>query len=114
MNLEYFSREEFIMGEENVFDKMDSEFLYKLDDLRDRVGFSLVITSSYRSPEYNEKVGGAPRSMHLKGRAVDVRCRNSSDRAVILYYALQMGFTCGVNKSFIHLDDRVDQKVFLY
>lgn len=32
----------------------------------------LRITSGYRDPEHNKKVGGAPRSYHLFGQAYDV------------------------------------------
>jgi len=33
----------------------------------------LAISSAYRTPAYNRAVGGAPRSQHIYGRALDIR-----------------------------------------
>ena len=40
--------------------------------LREMWGEPLYVTSGYRTPDYNRKVGGRPQSQHLQGRAVDV------------------------------------------
>jgi len=113
-DLKYFTKQEFTMGGENVYHEMDRIFLESLDELRHLVAMPLRITSSYRSPDYNASVGGAKKSMHLHGRAVDIACNNSRDRMVIVQEALGLGLTVGVAKSFIHIDDRDYQIVFTY
>lgn len=49
--------------------------------LQRRFGRSLPVTSAYRSPEHNRKAGGAKRSRHMHGDAVDIDvsgCRSGS------------------------------------
>lgn len=113
-DLKYFSKDEFVMGANNVFDHMNEEFLLKLDNLRHESKKPILITSSYRSPEYNKKVGGSTGSMHLFGRAVDITCPNSTYRAAIMKTALSQGLTVGVMKDALHIDDRDNQIVFHY
>ncbi len=43
-----------------------------LEELRALVGRPLRIVSGYRCPTWNRKVGGAVRSRHLTGEAVDL------------------------------------------
>ena len=50
--------------------------LDKLQALRDRLGKPLIITSAYRSPAHNKKVGGAKNSRHMQGDAFDIRMDN--------------------------------------
>jgi len=38
----------------------------------------LIVTSGYRSPGHNVRVGGVPNSYHVKGMAADVICRDAS------------------------------------
>lgn len=45
-------------------EKMGYEYMKWLDDLRAEANVPMVVTSSYRDPEYNAKVGGAPDSAH--------------------------------------------------
>lgn len=33
----------------------------------------LTILSAYRHPQYNKKIGGAPKSQHCEGRALDIK-----------------------------------------
>lgn len=112
--MKYFNQSEFVMGKENVFNKMDTSLLARIDILRENVGKPLHITSSFRSVDYNKSVGGASKSQHLLGKAVDLSCKNSILRATIVFQALKLGLTVGVAKSFIHIDCRETQIVFSY
>lgn len=49
-----------------------------LDPLREKWGAPIVVTSGYRSVKLNRAVGGASRSQHCKGQAVDIRSVNDS------------------------------------
>jgi len=44
-----------------------------LQALRDAVGQPVVITSGYRTPEYNKAIGGAKHSQHLLCLAADIK-----------------------------------------
>ena len=52
--------------------KMSTEFIHKLDRIRERAGFPFIITSGYRTDSHNAAVGGVSNSSHKKGLAVDI------------------------------------------
>ena len=84
---------------------MNTDFIKKLDKVREIVGFPLVITSGYRGPEYNEKVGGVSNSSHIKGLAADISAITDDMRYEIAQAAISVGITrIGWGQSFIHLD----------
>lgn len=45
-----------------------------LDPLRRLIARPLNVTSGFRTPELNQLIGGAVVSMHLEGKAADVKC----------------------------------------
>jgi hypothetical protein len=55
---------------------IDEQALDKLQKLRDALGKPLILTSAYRSPAHNKRVGGAKNSRHMQGDAFDVRMEN--------------------------------------
>jgi zinc D-Ala-D-Ala carboxypeptidase len=89
---------------------IDHVFVDELDELRHRLGFSLVVTSGYRCPEHNAQISKTGRTgPHTTGRAADLRVDRG--RAYqLLKMALLLGFTgIGVHQKgagrFIHLDN---------
>ena len=86
--------------------QMDSRFLVLMDELRVRCGFPLVVNCAYRSQKYDLLKGRSGNSYHTKGRAMDIRCLDSEERAVILREALILGLSVGVYPRFLHIDDR--------
>ena len=107
MSLEFFTLEEFncrVTGD----NKMEPEFLQKLDRLRGECGFPFVITSGYRHPiehpiEANKEVPGT----HAQGIAADIQVSFGGHRFIIVQKALALGFTgIGIAKTFVHVDTR--------
>lgn len=45
-----------------------------LNFIREKLGKPIYINSAYRTPDVNKQVGGAKRSLHMQGRAADIRC----------------------------------------
>ena len=56
--------------------QINEDALDKLQALRTALGKPLVLTSAYRSPEHNRRVGGAKNSLHMQSIAFDVRMDN--------------------------------------
>lgn len=83
------------------------ETMDKLQRLRSLYGGPIVINSYYRSPWYNEKIGGAPASYHMLGRAVDTPTLNGTleGRMKLCHLATLCGFRgFGLYGSFTHID----------
>lgn len=52
------------------------ELAENLQVLRDHLKVPIHINSGYRTPEYNEKVGGEDQSLHLTAHAGDITARD--------------------------------------
>lgn len=84
---------------------MSADFIHQLDKVRAAVGFPLVVTSGYRTPAHNAKVGGVAGSSHTKGLAVDLRALTDAQKRAIAKAAIAQGITrIGWGRTFIHLD----------
>lgn len=114
LKLKHFSPSEFTMDGAVVFDKMNREFLLKLDHLRSACGFPFEIASSWRSLEKNKAVGGSPSSYHLQGRAVDIICTSNVRRWIIAREAMKLNLSIGIMPNAVHIDDRPASILFHY
>jgi zinc D-Ala-D-Ala carboxypeptidase len=78
--------------------------LDRLDILRSRCDFPLVVLSAFRSPYHNAFVGGAVFSLHLKALAVDLSIVGQ-DKKLMEQIAKEEGFTgFGYYRTFLHID----------
>jgi uncharacterized protein YcbK (DUF882 family) len=58
------------------------ELAKNLQVLRDEVKKPIKITSGYRSPEHNAKVGGVKSSKHITGQAADIKVEGYTPKQV--------------------------------
>ena len=63
-----------------------------LDPVREKLAQPVIVTSAYRPPRLNAKVGGAKNSNHLYGYAADIHTGNgSTDNVKIIKTVLKLG-----------------------
>ncbi len=85
---------------------IEMELIDRLECFRLLIKKPLIIRSGYRTPEWNSKVNGSPKSRHLLGQAADI-AMNSYDKEDIMVLAVHAGFKgIGFYDGFIHLDIR--------
>ena len=82
-----------------------------LQEFRNRVGASVRVHSMYRSPEYNDCVGGKPGSQHKQFRAADISVRTGSPskwRDILRKIRDDGVFKGGIGtyRTFVHVDTR--------
>ncbi len=51
---------------------MDSEFMRRMDLVREEAGVPLYVNSAFRCLKHNKRIGGVSKSWHTRGRAMDV------------------------------------------
>lgn len=84
------------------------------EDIRVAAGnLPLIVNSAYRTPEYNRAVGGAKKSQHVQGRALDIRHgKLSADelytliRQMLRAERLPLLGGVGAYRDFVHIDVR--------
>lgn len=92
--------------------KMQPDFMRKVEALREACGFPFAVSSAYRCPKHNAAVSSSgSNGAHTTGRAIDIQVYGPLAH-MLLSEALTAGFTgIGVSQKgahgsrFIHLDD---------
>ena len=109
--MKYFSLSEFDCKETGE-NKMQPEFLQRLELLRKACGFPFVITSGYRSLKHSAEVRKAKGGTHTQGIAADIKVNSGVERRAIVEAAISLGFGgIGVANDFVHVDTRKSWRV---
>jgi uncharacterized protein YcbK (DUF882 family) len=87
---------------------VDSELINILEDIRAHFNKPVNITSGYRTPEYNAKIGGVKNSQHTKGTAADIKVKGVPARKVQEYLKHKYWDRYGIGSylTFTHIDTR--------
>ena len=105
---EHFTVREFACSDGSDEIRIDPNLVKYLEKIRAHFGKPVRITSGYRSPAYNAKVGGVKNSYHMKGMAADIVIDGAKSKEVA-QYAETIG--CGgigwyEARNFTHIDTR--------
>lgn len=88
------------------------ELARNLEVLRTAINKPITITSGYRSPKYNAKIGGVKDSQHLRGTAADIKVSGMTPKevALVIEGLIESGKMkeggIGVYPTFTHYDHR--------
>lgn len=108
--MKYFEMEEFVCNHcgELPEDGMNPTLLEALDELREVYGAPIYVSSAYRCPLHNARVGGVTNSQHVLGNAADIFVDGEYEPFYQL--VLQMELFDGIGhyplSEFVHVDQR--------
>ena len=88
--------------------KYDMQVVTALEAARLFFNVPISVSSAYRPADYNRKIGGATKSYHVYGKAVDHYCKLSYTLLAKFYevYGLK-GIGCYYDDHFVHIDSRL-------
>lgn len=106
----YFKVKEFRCkdGSDAIF--IDLSLVVLLDQIREHYGRPVSITSGYRTPEHNKKVGGAEHSQHVEGKAADFTVKGVDPKTVYAWLDTWHTGGLGVYEGWTHIDTRAKRR----
>lgn len=104
----HFKVKEFACKDGSPVVFVDEYLVTLLEMLRQTINKPIIITSGYRTPEHNKKVGGAKYSYHMRGCAADIRVNGMTPKDVAKELNKIVPNNCGiiVYDNWIHFDVR--------
>lgn len=109
--LQEFQSGDFAAFPEDVIENL-KELSHNLEALRKHIGRPIIITSGYRSPSHNQRIGGAKKSYHIKGMAADIKVKDMSPKIVynmielLIKYGKMKEGGLGLYSGWVHYDTR--------
>jgi hypothetical protein len=90
--------------------RLSPALIHTLEEIRERTGRPITVTSGYRPPAYNREVGGVSNSCHVDGLAADIYCEGLTTLQLHAICERVIGHRGGVGyyptSGFIHVDLR--------
>lgn len=108
---EHFKVKEFACKDGSPVVFIDEYLVTILEILRSKLGKPIIITSGYRTPEWNAKCGGAKYSYHMRGMATDIRVDGISAKELAKKLNDIVPNGCGiiVYNNWVHFDVRTSK-----
>lgn len=112
MQIGYFNTAEFESrdGKPSPFGEtvVHRELIVRLNAIRAAFGKPIMVTSGYRSPEHNQRVGGVKNSFHVQGLAADIQPKDLNDLDELYTLVEKFNKNGGIGRynDFIHIDVR--------
>ena len=105
---DHFKVKEFACKDGSPVVFIDEYLVTLLEILRKTINKPIIITSGYRTPERNKKVGGAKYSYHMRGYAADIRVNGMTPKEVAKELNKIVPNNCGiiVYDNWVHFDVR--------
>ena len=96
--------------------RISATLVERLQELRERIGVGITITSGYRYPALNADVGGATSSQHMAGRAVDMKATGMRPLELAQEALAVLGADIGIGlgANIVHVDLRESPASWTY